>query len=148
MSHTKKELYNRFTSIQSGFSALSKIIQNDDFKPTNTEINEFNKAMDSLIQEAIVLQSDTLNALHNNHMVIGDWDNNRKCFWSDSQGYEWVPQKGSHQIFAYNDEKQESMPFALIQSEKRIDNLEDFSNALRNGITHSINYQKLNAKQE
>ena len=74
--------------------------------------------------------------------TLGEWSTSINAFWYGANGTEWVAWKGSNQVFEYPCDGYPSPPIAIIQHDKRIETIEDFTNAMYNGKYYKAEYKK------
>lgn len=72
--------------------------------------------------------------------LLGEWDKGINAFWFGANGCEWVAWKGSHQIFVHPCDRYPHPPVGVIQHTKRIENLEDFTEAMNEGNYYKAKY--------
>ena len=76
-------------------------------------------------------------------VLLGEWSETIKAFWFGANGCEWVAWKGSHQVFVYPCDKHPQPPHRIIQHDKRIETLEDFTDAIGYGVVYEPTYTEV-----
>lgn len=74
--------------------------------------------------------------------LMGEWDKDINAFWFGANNCEWVAWKGSHQILVYPCDEHPKPPSSIIQHTARIETLEDFTEAMINGVEYKAIYQE------
>lgn len=75
--------------------------------------------------------------------MYGEWSKSLNAWWSGLNGIEHIAWKGSHQIFVYPPDDYPNPPMEIWQYHKRIETLEDFTDALENSIKLKVDYNKI-----
>ncbi|WP_245595193.1 hypothetical protein [Fictibacillus gelatini] len=73
--------------------------------------------------------------------TIGEWSEEIRAFWFGANNCEWIAWKGSHQIFVFPCDEYPNPPSKIIQHNKRIESIEDFTEAMQNGKTYIVEYK-------
>ena len=74
--------------------------------------------------------------------TLGEWSESIQAFWFGANDCEWIAWKGSHQIFVYPCHSHPSPPTQVIQHTKRIETLEDFTEAIETGKLLDASYTR------
>lgn len=74
--------------------------------------------------------------------TIGEWSESISAFWFGANNCEWIACKGSHQITVHPCDKYPNPPTAILQHDKRIETVEDFTNAMNNGKYYEVEYKE------
>jgi hypothetical protein len=77
--------------------------------------------------------------------LIGEWSESIKAFWFGANNCEWIAWNGSNQIFVYPSQDYPKLPKQVIQHDKRIESIEEFTNAMNNGRLHDCVYKEVPA---
>lgn len=80
-----------------------------------------------------------------NEDILGEWSDNINAFWFGANGCEWIAWKGSHQIFEYPCDFYPNPPSRIIQHDKMIETLEDFTEAMYKGKVYEPRYEQVKA---
>lgn len=75
--------------------------------------------------------------------LIGEWSDNLNCFWFGANHCEWIAWKGSNQVFVFPCDEYPNPPTQIIQYAKRIETLEDFTNAIQKGVVYDTEYKEI-----
>lgn len=73
--------------------------------------------------------------------LLGEWSEEINAFWHGANNCEWIAWKGSHQIFIYPCDNYPNPPSEILQHTKRIETLEDFTEAMYNGTFFKAEYK-------
>jgi hypothetical protein len=74
--------------------------------------------------------------------TLGEWADNINAFWFGANRCEYIAWKGSHQVFVYDAECYPEPPSYIIQHNRRIETINEFSNAINNGVYMIASYSK------
>ena len=83
--------------------------------------------------------------MRNKEDLIGEWSEKIQAFWFGANGCEWVAWKGSNQIFVYPGEKHPAPPQQIIHFPERLENVEDFTEAMYKGTVFNVQYEAVTA---
>ena len=73
--------------------------------------------------------------------LIGEWSDTLHAFWYGANGCEFISFYGSQDIFVYS--QYPNPPIEVWHYNKRIESLEDFSDALHNSTKYITKYTKI-----
>lgn len=76
---------------------------------------------------------------------IGEWSESINAFWFGANDCEWIAWKGSHQILVYPCGEHPKPPKQILQHDKRIESVEEFTEAMNKGILYSVDYKEVKA---
>lgn len=75
--------------------------------------------------------------------MLGEWSESLKVFWFGGMDMEYIAWKGSHEILVYDCSKYPCPPNYVIKFNRRIRTLEDFNDALTNGLRMEVYYKEV-----
>ncbi len=75
--------------------------------------------------------------MNNNY---GDWSDHIQAFWCGGNDSEYIAWRGSHQIYVFPCGSYPNAPSEIIQHTARIETVEEFNNAMENGIRYAATY--------
>lgn len=75
-----------------------------------------------------------------NNLLLGEWDNERQIFWFGANNREYIGRKGDLQILITTANTPTPELTGVVQSDKLIHTLEDFSNALQYGTERTVQF--------
>jgi hypothetical protein len=78
-------------------------------------------------------------------LLIGEWSESINAFWFGANDCEWIAWKGSNQIFVYPSIDYPSPPSGVVQHTKRIETIEDFTEAMETGKLFKVSYEEKEA---
>ena len=74
--------------------------------------------------------------------TLGKWSTSIQAFWFGANDCEWIAWKGSNQIFVYPCGEYPNPPSQVIQFTRRIETIEDFTEAMETGTLYEAFYKK------
>lgn len=142
MKNTQRQLFERFQILQFKVGSLGGIVQNEGFTPSAEHLQEFTEGADGIISELKSVKAAVIAHFTDDQAdLVGEWNDSKKCFWFGAKGCEWIAHKGSNQVFVYPCDEHPAPPSQIIQHTERIENLQEFTNAIRNGVIYNANYK-------
>lgn len=136
MKESQKQIFQRFQEIQLKVRSLGDIFQNEGVQLTDESLHKFTEQADSAINELKSLKAAVIVHFDDSIDPIGEWNDNKKCFWFNANGYEYIAYKSSNKVLVYESDNDLESPFQVIAHTEKIETLRDFTNAIQNGTVY------------
>jgi hypothetical protein len=83
-----------------------------------------------------------------NKIFGAEWSDKIKAFWFGTLDSEYIAWKGSHQVFVYPIDQHPAPPAKVIQFTRRIETIQDFEEALQQGVRYEVQYSQIKENEE